>query len=185
MTVESCLGDGGACARQVPVDAPVPLCEWHVAVVADWSQQRWGVTDLLPSPCRLCGSRLGVRYPSGWLCAICEWRVGESPDGLAEPPRVDVVYYLRNGDRIKIGTSGAPRRRIAQIWHEEVLAFEKGARPLEQRRHRQFAGDRLGTSEWFRASPALTEHVVSLGAGVHDPWEVHLRWVSEQLARTG
>lgn len=185
VTVESCLGDGATCARAVGEDAPVPLCEWHVAVVVEWSQRSTGVTDLLPSPCRLCGSRLGVGYPSGWLCAICEWRVGEWPDGLSEPPRVDVVYYLRNGDRIKIGTSSNPRRRIAQIWHEEVLAFEKGGRPLEQRRHRQFADDRLGTSEWFRASPEVNEHILSLGSGVHDPWQLHLLWVSEAFARTG
>ena len=42
-----------------------------------------GVTDALPSPCRLCGSRLGVRYPSAWLCAVCDWRHGELVDGRA------------------------------------------------------------------------------------------------------
>ena len=70
----------------------------------------FGVTDLLPAPCAFCGSRLGVRYPSGWLCAVCEWRAGEPPpEGLA-PVRVDVVYYLRYRDRIKIGTSATPAR---------------------------------------------------------------------------
>lgn len=50
-----------------------------------------GATDPLPSPCRLCGSRVGVRYPSAWICAICEWRVGEVPDGGLAPPRLDIV----------------------------------------------------------------------------------------------
>ena len=61
----------------MPHDAPVPLCERHIALAADWAESTYGVTDTLPSPCRLCGSRLGIRYPSGWLCATCEWRHGE------------------------------------------------------------------------------------------------------------
>ena len=36
-----------------------------------------------------------MRYPSGWVCAVCDWRVGELPDGDMERLRVDIVYYLR------------------------------------------------------------------------------------------
>lgn len=144
-----------------------------------------GVTDLLPSPCRLCGSRLGVRYPSGWLCAICEWRYGELPDDELPPPRIDVVYYLRRGEALKIGTSGNPRQRLAAIPHEEVLAFERGDRVLEQRRHREFAAHRLGSSEWFALSPELLAHVAILGAGALDPWNVYARWLSEAIALRG
>jgi hypothetical protein len=147
--------------------------------------ERHGVTDLLPSPCRLCGSRLGVRYPSGWLCAICEWRHGELPDGDLPPPRIDVVYYLRLGDRVKIGTSGGPRQRIAQLPHDEVVAFERGARMVEQRRHREFAAHPLGTSEWFAFTGPLRVHVGTLGAGVMDPWNLYARWISEAIALHG
>ncbi|PPG99701.1 ATPase, partial [Rathayibacter sp. AY1H3] len=31
------------------------------------------------------------------------------------PPRVDVVYYIRFGERIKIGTSGNPRQRLHRL----------------------------------------------------------------------
>jgi hypothetical protein len=144
-----------------------------------------GVTDLLPAPCRLCGSRLGVRYPSGWLCAICEWRYGELPDDELPPPRVDVVYYLRLGDRLKIGTSGGPRQRIAQLPHDEVVAFERGGRMLEQRRHAEFAVHRLGTSEWFAFAEPLRAHVTILGAGTVDPWHLYSRWLSEAIALRG
>jgi hypothetical protein len=148
----SCVADAG-CRRQVAVDAPLALCDFHFAVAADWSQRADGLPDVLPSPCRVCGSRLGVRYPSGWLCAVCEWRVGEGIDEELPPPRVDVVYYLRFEDRVKIGTSANPRQRLAAIWHDELLAFERGGRPLEQRRHQQFAADRFTPgSEWFRLS---------------------------------
>ncbi|MHC2998008.1 GIY-YIG nuclease family protein [Microbacterium sp. HJ5] len=173
------------CRGPVPGDAPVSLCEWHLAAASEWEQSRHGVTDVLPSPCALCGSRLGVSYPSGWLCAVCEWRHGDVVDGELPPPRIDVVYYLRQDDRIKIGTTAHPRQRLSAIWHEELLAFERGDRSLERRRHEQFAADRFPRTEWFRASPALRQHVAGIAAGADDPWSLHARWVSEAVARLG
>ncbi|MFE7844698.1 GIY-YIG nuclease family protein [Microbacterium sp. NPDC057407] len=179
----SCVIASG-CRGTVPPEAPVPLCEWHLAAASEWDQRLNGVTDALPSPCVLCGSRLGTRYPSGWLCAVCEWRHGDVVDGELPPPRVDVVYYLRYDDRIKIGTTANPRQRLGAIWHEELLAFERGDRTVERRRHEQFAADRFGGTEWFRRSDALRCHVAGLAAGVDDPWALHARWVSEAVARS-
>jgi T5orf172 domain len=142
----------------------------------------FGVTDLLPSTCLACGSRLGVRYPSGWLCAICEWRYGEQPDPEFAPPRVDVVYYLRFADRIKIGTSGNPRRRLAQLKHDKLLAFERGGRETEQRRHAQFAQDRYARTEWFRMSPPLLAHIATLRVGEDSPWNNYHLWLSQAIA---
>jgi len=169
----------------VPAEAPVALCDAHLAAVAEWEGAEHGVTDVLPSPCRLCGSRLGVRYRSGWLCAVCEWRHGELPDDDIPAPRVDVVYYLRYDDRVKIGTTANPRQRFGAIWHDELLAFERGGRALEQRRHVQFAADRFPGTEWFRRSDALLAHIGVLAAGVDDPWQLHARWLSEALAVRG
>lgn len=173
------------CDEPVARDAPVPLCDLHLAVAADWSARADRVTDLLPVPCRLCGSRVGIRYPSGWICAVCEWRVGDVVDDGLPPPRVDVVYYLRHGDRVKIGTTSNPRQRFAAIWHEQVLAFELGDRRLEQRRHAQFASDRFEGSEWFRMSRSLRRHVATVARGTDDPWDRYARWVSEALALRG
>ena len=172
------------CAGAPSPGAPLALCELHLAVAADWQLRSEGTADLLPSPCRACGSRVGVHYPSGWVCGACEWRVGEITDGELPPPRVDIVYYLRYADRVKIGTTANPRQRFARIWHDEVLAFERGGRRLEQRRHAEFAADRLG-GEWFRRSPQLTEHLALVSAGVEDPWDLHARWVSEATALQG
>ena len=165
--------------------APFPLCPAHVALVAEWSEAEWGSTDLLPSPCRACGSRIGVRYPSGWVCAACEWRVGDVLDDGLPAPRVDVVYYLRFRDRIKIGTTANPRQRLARIWHDEVLAFERGDRLVERRRHEQFAGSRLDRSEWFGVTLDLEEHIGRLAAGVDDPWAQYVRWLGEAAALRG
>jgi len=37
------------------------------------------------------------------------------PDPELVPPRVDIVYYLRFGDRVKIGTTASPRQRFAAL----------------------------------------------------------------------
>ena len=177
--------DGVACAEPVDCDSPLNLCARHLSLAADWSSREVGLTDVLPSPCLACGSRVGVRYPSGWICAVCEWRVGELPDGEVTRLRVDVVYYIRSGDRIKIGTSGNPRGRLAALPYEEVLAFERGDRMLERRRHEQFAAFRMPRSEWFHVHDALLAHVAEVASGVSDPWERYAFWVSRELALRG
>ncbi len=171
------------CSRPAEADAPIPLCDQHLVVAHDWIERDVGVTDLLPAPCAACGSPVGVRYPSGWICAVCEWRVGDRPDEEPAVARVDVVYYIRFKDRIKIGTSHNPRQRLATLWHEELLAFERGDRLVEQRRHAQFADHRILRTEWFESNPALDEHIAELSAGVDDPWSQYARWVSRAIAR--
>jgi hypothetical protein len=173
---------GGACEAPADAASGLNLCATHLLAACDWVNREVGVTDLLPSPCLACGSRLGVRYPSGWLCAVCEWRVGDIPDGDRPDSRVDVVYYLRFRDRIKIGTSANPRARLAQLRFDELLAFERGGRAIEQRRHAQFAAHRFVGSEWFRWHDALAEHIRELAVGAENPWDLHGRWVSEKLA---
>ena len=177
--------DGPACGRAVDPGTPLPLCRAHLLEAHDWVARDVGVTDLLPSPCRACGSAVGVRYPSGWICAECEWRVGDVPDDELDRPRVEVVYYIRWRDQIKIGTSINPRMRLAALPHDEVLAFERGGRSLEQRRHRQFADHRYAGTEWFSVHDALLEHVAELAAGVDDPWTEYERWVLRRMALGG
>ncbi|WP_243696540.1 GIY-YIG nuclease family protein [Labedella gwakjiensis] len=177
-------GSGVSCGLP-SIGAPVPLCAGHVDAVSEWIETETGRTDLLPAPCRVCGSRLGARYPSGWVCAVCEWRVGEVLDGELPPPRIDVVYYIRFDGRIKIGTTANPRQRLQRLWHDDVLAFERGDRLVERRRHEQFAALRQGRSEWFSPAPPLDRHIAGIAAGVDDPWARYTRWVSEALALRG
>ncbi|WP_228515451.1 GIY-YIG nuclease family protein [Agreia pratensis] len=179
------MGLLGACGAPVPPGAELNLCLRHHLAAYDWVSRDVGVTDVLPSPCLACGSRLGVRYPSGWLCAVCEWKVGDLPDGIVASTRLDVVYYLRAGQRIKIGTSANPRARLAQLSFDDLLAFERGNRLLEQQRHSQFAAHRIGRGEWFDTNDELLAHIELLRAGVDDPWNSYSLWVSEHLATHG
>ena len=179
------LADGRPCRGPVDIDAPLNLCNEHLLAAYDWVARDVGVTDLLPSPCVACGSRVGVRYPAGWVCADCEWRVGDVPDEELDRPRVEVVYYIRYRDQIKIGTSANPRLRLASLPHDEVLAFERGGRLLEQRRHAEFAQHRFPGTEWFAVHDALLAHVAEVAAGVDDPWHEYERWVVRRLALRG
>ena len=139
----------------------------------------------MPSPCRVCGGELGERLPvaigrTAWHCDRCGWRLGDAPDADLPRPRVEVVYYLRYADRVKIGTSSAPRTRLAAIRHEELLALEPGGRPLEQQRHREFAALREG-GEWFTLASPLREHIDALRAAQPDPWAAYDRWLGAAL----
>ncbi|WP_121189878.1 GIY-YIG nuclease family protein [Microbacterium sp. AG790] len=130
--------------------------------------------------CVLCGLARPEADAGGILtCPVCGWRLGDSPDPDLPRPRVDVVYYLRWDDRIKIGTSREPRQRLAAIWHHELLAFEPGDRAVEHARHVQFAHLREG-GEWFRAAPELRAHAAALADGI-PPWHRYARWVADAL----
>lgn len=133
----------------------------------------------LPGPCPLCGGAEGVRTDGAWSCAVCGWRYGDVPDADLPLPRVDVVYYIRFDERVKIGTSRRPRQRLASLRHDEVLAFERGGRSVEQQRHREFASIREG-GEWFTFTRELRAHVARL-RGEGDPWLLYARWFSRAL----
>lgn len=133
----------------------------------------------LDVPCVLCGATEGVRREGGWHCGVCDWRVGDSPDADLPRPRVEVVYYLRFQERVKIGTTANPRQRLSVVWHDELLAFERGGRDVERARHIEFAHLREG-GEWFRADTDLLAHARALSAGA-DPWHAYARWVSSAL----
>jgi len=173
------------CEAPAEAGSPLQLCTRHLFAAYDQVSGDVGVTDVLPQPCAACGSRVGVRYPNGWVCAICDWKVGEMPDDDPVPQRVDIVYYLRVGETIKIGTSGNPRGRFTQLWHDELLAFERGGRPVEQRRHKQFGEFRHARTEYFAPHPALDRHIAELREGVDDPWQQYSFWVSQAIALRG
>ncbi|MCM3780422.1 GIY-YIG nuclease family protein [Microbacterium hydrocarbonoxydans] len=135
----------------------------------------------LPDPCSLCGRLEADRLVGRLVCAWCGWRRGDAPDADLPRPVVEVVYYLRFDRRVKIGTSGRPRQRLAAIRHDELLAFEPGGRDLEQARHREFASIREG-GEWFTLTAELEYHVAALRT-TSDPWQLYARWVAAAMQR--
>ncbi|MFS0912756.1 GIY-YIG nuclease family protein [Microbacterium sp. 179-I 3D2 NHS] len=133
----------------------------------------------LPGPCHLCGGGSGARLGAAWICSACGWRYGDVPDGDLPLPQIEVVYYLRFDRRVKIGTSRRPRQRLAAIRHDELLAFERGGRSVEQQRHRDWSAEREG-GESFTLTDALRAHTDALRAA-GDPWLLYARWLSAAL----
>lgn len=80
-------------------------------------------------------------------------RHGVDPDEIGE-----VVYYMRIGNRVKIGWSTNLPSRLASINPEELMATEPGDRRLESLRHREF-GPLRTHGEWFRLEGRLVEHI--------------------------
>lgn len=79
------------------------------------------------------------------------------PSGKHAP----VVYFIRNGNRIKIGTTTELKRRIRTLAlrAENVALLIDGGQQLERAFHRQFADLRVGSTEWFAHEGLLAEFI--------------------------
>ena len=131
------------CSGPVPPGAPVPLCVKHLQKAYLY------VKDLVDAH---------------------EPEVSGDPPGRQLAPTV--VYYIRFGDRIKIGTSGDVWTRVRQLPCDRLLAIEPGGFDVEHERHVQFKAFRLNAnSEWFRDCPEIRKHVNALRRQYGDPVE--------------
>lgn len=89
-------------------------------------------------------------------------RVVKAPPRFGHiPVGEEVVYYMRVGNRVKIGTTTNLRMRLASINPEELLAKEPGGYQLERSRHAQFKSLRT-VGEWFKYEGALVDHIEKL-----------------------
>jgi hypothetical protein len=71
-----------------------------------------------------------------------------------------VVYYVRIGSYIKIGTTTSFKYRMTSLMPDEILATEPGHEELERMRHKQFAHLRIPLGrERFRPDPELMDHI--------------------------
>ncbi|MGX5697793.1 GIY-YIG nuclease family protein [Agromyces soli] len=183
MTTCTAIGpDGTGCAQPAEAGAPLRLCTRHLLLAHDWVEREVGVRDAMPSACLACGGRVGLRFDSGTICERCGWRWGDAPDRELAAPVVEVVYYLRFDDRIKIGTTGRLRARVAALPHDELLAIEPGGRLVERSRHERFAASRIPGTEWFERTPELDEHVAALALGVDEVWARYDEWLAARAA---
>lgn len=134
-----CTGNDGRCTAPPVPDAPVALCGKHLREVYEYAHdlvtQRWDgavrefVAELLP------------RFTP--------------PPSVKRRPRPGTVYFIRLGDRIKVGYSENLDRRLA---HEEILGFVPGTRADEQAWHQLLAPHRV-TGEWYRAELDVLDQV--------------------------
>jgi hypothetical protein len=90
----------------------------------------------------------------------------ESEPWISEPNstlHAPVVYYMRIGPVVKIGTSKRISTRLQAINPQGVMAVEFGGLALERIRHRQFVAQHVH-GEWFDLAAPIAEHVVNVRA---------------------
>lgn len=135
--------DGDPCEQPCNEDAPYPVCETHLMYGYRYVNQTF------------LDEETGVR----------DWPV-------REPGPVGVVYYVRVGDQVKIGTTTMALDVRFQMLPPDrhLLATEPGGRDVERIRHLQFKHLRVvHNREWFRAGPDLWDHVRDLRERHGDP----------------
>lgn len=93
------------------------------------------------------------------------------PPALEDGPHEPVVYVIRNGNRIKIGTTTHLRNRVSalSLRMTDVLLTVPGGTDKERDLHRRFADHRIGTSEWFSFVPEIRDFVRDPEAPVPAP----------------
>ncbi|MFD5491601.1 GIY-YIG nuclease family protein [Streptomyces sp. NPDC127091] len=91
------------------------------------------------------------------LDALKPGSYGDAPGG--------VVYYIRRGQYVKIGTTTNLRNRMRDLMPDEVLAIEPGSYDLEATLHATFARIRLSPSmEYFHLTEELRAHITAVVA---------------------
>lgn len=148
------VGDG--CALPAFPYSPFPVCEYHIVqAYTFWAELRREQAE--------------------------DRRAAEEAAKPAPLPPVQVeltsyVYYLRFGDRYKIGVTTCVARRLAALPHDELLALEPGSGQLEKLRHKQFDDTRISRNrEWFTLSPELQAHMKMLVDHYGEPEKVLAR----------
>ena len=142
--------NGSFCDLPSVPDAPFPICVTHAGKLFAFLKDRVALTakDQRTVADALFAEYLRAQEPY-------------EPQPLAEP--VWTVYYLRVGDRVKIGTSRNLEQRIRSYPPgSELLATEPGGFDVERKRCRQFTRYLVGGQEWFNPGPPLIEHINSL-----------------------
>jgi hypothetical protein len=74
-----------------------------------------------------------------------------------------VIYYVRRGEYIKIGTTIRLKQRMHDLAPDEILAVEPGSFQVEKYLHQKFAHLRAPfMREYFRMDPELMDHIATV-----------------------
>jgi len=86
----------------------------------------------------------------------------QSFDGLLAVKRhAPVVYFVRNGNRVKIGYTQALRDRIGRLSlrPRDLVRVEHGGATHERSLHERFSAYRIGNTEWFELRGEVADHI--------------------------
>lgn len=73
------------------------------------------------------------------------------------------VYFILNGDRVKIGTSRDPEARALalSLRRSNIIGVISGGQRFEHSLHIRFAAHRIENTEWFHWTPEIQDYVRS------------------------
>lgn len=142
-----CIAD--MCGTRAQIADPVPLCQRHVFQVVSAA---FPLVMNAAAPAFGAIATEGERVDAGALMG----------NGQHEP----IVYFIRNGDRVKIGTTRNLRTRVStlSLRPEDVLLALPGDSAVEAKIHDQFRELRTSTTEWFKNGPELERFIAAHSA---------------------
>lgn len=125
---------------------PLNLCRQHALMVS------LNVTDLLHANAL---SRPATKNDITEKASVATDDVWEQNSHPA------VVYFLTNGDRVKIGTSTNITARVVALALRKGNAalLLQGGYDLEEALHIRFEADRIGRTEWFVLSGQIRDYI--------------------------
>lgn len=152
--IERCCYPGCKADRWVEPDSP-PFCAKHMIECAYYIARHMAGMYLI-DPER------GHRKPMAST---------EIDQIITGPPTPSVVYYVRMGNHVKIGTTTNLEKRMQSFYLDSdpdaLLATEPGDVALERQRHVEFRAERVyANRELFNPSRRLLAHIESLKAKV-------------------
>ena len=80
---------------------------------------------------------------------------------LSAKRHAPVVYFIRNGNRVKIGTTQNLRGRITRLSlrTDDLVRVEHGGHAYERSIHERFAEYRIGKTEWFHLRGEIADRI--------------------------
>ncbi|MFJ4624253.1 GIY-YIG nuclease family protein [Streptomyces sp. NPDC088812] len=86
---------------------------------------------------------------------------GYRPLNIPDHNHEDVVYFILNGNRVKIGTTTNLRNRVRALALKprNVIACVPGGRQHESETHARFSHLRIDSTEWFSFEGPIVDAV--------------------------
>lgn len=178
------VSGGGDCWEQPHPASQYGLCAKHWRkIVSGWHESEpsvelnccrcsWPVSldpvDIAFARCPKCHELI---HDAEVIRDLVDKEDAERDERLALRGAMGVVYYMRFGNRVKIGFTSDIRTRVLAVPNDEVLAAEPGSYETERERHQQFSGSKIAAfKEWFGLTPDLIAHISEIRDRHGDPF---------------
>lgn len=137
------------CENAPALHHPLPLCRRHGLQVSAH------MTDVLHATA-LHGEPIPSVEPSGIEAADVA-----HPNVWNHASHKPLVYFISNGDRVKIGVSTNIAARVGalSLRRSNALLLLWGSYSLEKALHQHFAADQVGNTEWFVLSNSIRDFI--------------------------